>query len=144
MTSLVELRMTVLRRKLFFVLHSNVDGDDSDDDDDDANDGNDIDINSDQNDDDDRISDRSGAILGEAHDNGYGSDSTASESMDYYVKITLINMWLILGLIVIVIIIFYWCYCRKQRRENKRRTAAEAFAEAPHEQVFDEEEQNMI
>merc|ERR1719150_1649208 len=114
-----------------------VDGDDSHSED--GVDG--LDINSEQNDDDNRLSDRSGAILGEANDSGYGSSSTASESMDYYVKITLINMWLILGLIVIINIIFYWCYCRKQRRENKRRTAAEAFAEAPHEQVYDEEEQ---
>merc|ERR1712066_768446 len=110
-------------------------GDDSDSEDDTA------DINSEQNDDDNRLSDRSGAILGEANDSGYGSSASASDSMDYYVKITLINMWLILGLIVIINIIFYWCYCRKQRRENKRRTAAEAFAEAPRQEVFDEEEQ---
>eukprot|EP00483_Globobulimina_turgida_P012354 UN12377 len=33
--------------------------------------------------------------------------------MDYYVKLTLINMWIILGLIIIVNIIFYYCYCRR-------------------------------
>merc|ERR1712110_799473 len=113
--------------------------DSTDDDDDDV-----ADINAENNDDDDRLSDRSGAILGEkanGNGNGYGSDSNASESMDYYVKITLINMWLILGLIVIVNCVFYWCYCRKQRRENRKRSAAEAYAENPHQQVFDEEQQ---
>jgi len=68
------------------------------------------------------LSDRSGAILGGA--NGANAEldanaSNSSESMDYYVKITLINMWLILALIVVINIVFYWCYCRRQARHNK-------------------------
>merc|ERR1719350_2111548 len=68
------------------------------------------------------LSDRSGAILGGA--NGANTEldanaSNSSESMDYYVKITLINMWLILALIVVINIVFYWCYCRRQARQNK-------------------------
>merc|ERR1719266_2138483 len=31
--------------------------------------------------------------------------------------------------IIIVNCVFYWCYCRKQRRENRKRSAAEAYAE---------------
>merc|ERR1712228_673872 len=107
----------------------NVDGNSEDQSDDE-------DINSDFNDDDDRLSDRSGAVLGGDSTNGNRAeyDSTASESMDYYVKITLINMWMILGLIVIINI-FYWCYCRKQQRLNKKRYPSEVFEEGPHEQV---------
>merc|ERR1712008_387609 len=68
------------------------------------------------------LSDRSGAILGGA--NGANAEldanaSNSSESMDYYVKITLIDMWLILALIVVINIVFYWCYCRRQARQNK-------------------------
>merc|ERR1712048_909806 len=89
---------------------------------------NDSDDNSDSVEDDDEfgslnsdgtLSDRSGAILGGANgeNNLYDADAAnSSESLDYYVKITLINMWLILGLIVIINIVFYWCYCRRQHR----------------------------
>eukprot|EP01083_Nonionella_stella_P279429 950573_1 len=51
------------------------------------------------------------------HNNGYNTNST--QDMDYYVKITLINMWLILGLILVVNVIFYWCYCRQNRQKMR-------------------------
>ena len=72
------------------------------------------------NDDDDRVSDLSAAILGsKSENNGELNTNSNDADMEYYVKITLINMWLILGLIVVVNICFYWCYCRKTQRKNK-------------------------
>merc|ERR1711997_589523 len=78
----------------------------------------------DTNDNDDRVSDLSAAILGSKTENDeeFNTNATNNADMQYYVKITLINMWLILGLIVVVNICFYWCYCRKTQQQNKRRT----------------------
>merc|ERR1712228_353545 len=109
--------------------HDNSDNDNSDNNDNDTNDtdndNNDVDTNDvDVNDDRDGVSDLSAAILGsKAENDEQFNTNTATESdMQYYVKITLINMWLILGLIVVVNICFYWCYCRKTQQQNKRRT----------------------
>eukprot|EP00483_Globobulimina_turgida_P001641 UN01643 len=41
--------------------------------------------------------------------------------MEYYVKATLINMWVILGLILIMNIIFYYCYCRRHHQRFQVR-----------------------
>merc|ERR1712087_597285 len=67
------------------------------------------------------------AIMGsKAENDEQFNTNTATESdMQYYVKITLINMWLILGLIVVVNICFYWCYCRNTKRS---RTLKKGFA----------------
>merc|ERR1712048_1387668 len=75
------------------------------------------------NDNDDGISDLSAAILGGTKSQSEGEYNTNShdEDMQYYVKITLINMWAILGLIVVVNIIFYFCYCRRQSNRNTRK-----------------------
>merc|ERR1711997_863776 len=89
--------------------------DNSDNSDNDNNDGNDVDTNDDR----DRVSDLSAAILGSKTetDEQFNTNSNNDASdMQYYVKITLINMWLILGLIVVVNICFYWCYCRKTQQ----------------------------
>merc|ERR1712129_625409 len=96
------------------------------------------------------LSDRSGAILGGANGANAELDANAShssESMDYYVKITLINMWLILALIVVINIVFYWCYCRRQARQNKRGSVDFDDEEGPVIVVnhhLSEEEQQMI
>merc|ERR1712157_331046 len=82
----------------------------------------DKDTDTDASDRDDRVSDLSAAILGSKAQNDGELNTNGNEAdMQYYVKVTLINMWLILGLIVVVNICFYWCYCRKTQRQNKRR-----------------------
>merc|ERR1719471_422853 len=91
----------------------NSDNNDNDTNDSDKNDENDIETNDDR----DGVSDLSAAILGSKNGNDEQFNTNASEAdMQYYVKITLINMWLILGLIVVVNICFYWCYCRKTQQ----------------------------
>merc|ERR1711997_706983 len=81
----------------------------------------------DTNDNDDRVSDLSAAILGSKTENDgeFNTNATSEADMQYYVKITLINMCLILGLIVVVNICFYWCYCRNTKRS---RTLKKGFA----------------
>merc|ERR1712241_1001905 len=76
-----------------------------------ADDDSDLTTDSDRDD----ISDLSAAILGEKQSlNGeYNSNHSTDDDMRYFVKITLINMWAMMGLIVVVNICFYFCYCRK-------------------------------
>merc|ERR1712152_83008 len=90
--------------------------DNNDNNDNDKNDGNDVDTNDDR----DGVSDLSAAILGSKTetDEQFNTNSNSDSDMQYYVKITLINMWLILGLIVVVNICFYWCYCRKTQQSR--------------------------
>merc|ERR1739842_126392 len=94
--------------------------DNSDVDTDDASD-----IGREFNDNDDDVSDLSAAILGAKSENDETYNAAiqqqADEDMQYYVKITLINMWAILGLIVTVNVVFYFCYCRRQSSKNRRR-----------------------
>merc|ERR1711897_79249 len=103
--------------------NDNNDNDNNDNNDSDKNDGNDVDTNDDR----DGVSDLSAAILGSKTetDEQFNTNSNSDSDMQYYVKITLINMWLILGLIVVVNICFYWCYCRNTKRS---RTLKKGFA----------------
>merc|ERR1712244_148111 len=98
---------------------TNENNDNSDNSDNDKNKGNDADTNDDR----DRVSDLSAAILGSKTetDEQFNTNSNNESDMQYYVKITLINMWLILGLIVVVNICFYWCYCRKTQQSRSMK-----------------------
>merc|ERR1712115_528303 len=99
--------------------------DDTTDDNSDVDTDDTSDIGREFNDNDDDVSDLSAAILGakSQNDETYNAavQQQADEDMQYYVKITLINMWAILGLIVTVNVVFYFCYCRRQSAKNRRR-----------------------
>merc|ERR1712129_674046 len=106
-------------------------GDTNDNTEDNTDDNSDVDtddtsdIDREFNDNDDGVSDLSAAILGAKSENDETYNAAiqqqADEDMQYYVKITLINMWAILELIVTVNIVFYFCYCRRQSSKNRRR-----------------------
>merc|ERR1711933_574691 len=104
---------------------------DTDNTDTDTNDDSDLTTDSDRDD----ISDLSAAILGEKQSlNGeYNSNHSTDDDMRYFVKITLINMWAMMGLIVVVNICFYFCYCRKS--SNKRHIISDGIGGQSEEEL---------
>eukprot|EP01084_Bolivina_argentea_P029272 54314_1 len=57
---------------------------------------------------------------GELNDDVNIVNNGSFSNMEYYIKMTLINMWLIFGLLIIVNLIIYWCYCRMNKIQSGR------------------------